>query len=272
MTGFIKYLEDNCNYSSNPFLVNAVDASLNKSSARSSRSSRRDPEHARLLYKEDTHSGPAHNFDHVASALAKYDLAAVSKDLKPLLNADDGRLRQQSLRERLRRGELFLTTDGLPSGPNAFEASSPKRRDVFERLTDHRFYTGIHRERFDENGRGRGMAGRENLYLFDGSTESFSRVHEVYSSALPRARPPVSSRVPVRKFGLQVSAPKLMWLYRNGDKHHDGLPFYLRPFIKSMQVLHVEIGKVSVIHQFTQQHYYLFIIIVFCSLSLLLVY
>ncbi|UKK02560.1 tubulin polymerization-promoting protein [Theileria orientalis] len=240
MTGFIKYLDDNCNYNSNPFLVNAVKASLSKSSTRSSR---RDSENARLLHKEDTHSGPLHNFDHIASAFEKYDLAELSKDLKPLLNRNDRHLRQQSLRDHIRRGELFLTTDGELKKPTVVEASSPKRRDVFERLTDHRFYTGIHRERFDENGRGRGMAGRENLYLFDGNTESFSRVHEVYSSVLPRVRPPVVTKAPIRKFGLQVPTPKLMWLYRNGDKHHDGKPFYLRPFIKSMQVLHVEIGK-----------------------------
>jgi len=32
---------------------------------------------------------------------------------------------------------------------------------VFERLTDTRGYTGTHKERFDENGNGLGLAGRD---------------------------------------------------------------------------------------------------------------
>lgn len=45
---------------------------------------------------------------------------------------------------------------------------------------------GVHRERFDELGNGRGLAGREYLYAHDGMTESPSRTHEVYSSVIRR--------------------------------------------------------------------------------------
>ncbi|XP_952938.1 uncharacterized protein TA07545 [Theileria annulata] len=129
--------------------------------------------------------------------------------------------------------KLFKNPEGL------------KERCVFERLTDHRFFTGSHRERFDENGRGRGLAGRENLYFFDGNTESYSRVHEVYSSVLPRQRRPMvpPNTLGVKKFGVQIEPPKLVWLYRNGDKHHDGVSFYIRPYIRTMKTLLIEIGK-----------------------------
>ncbi|GFE54629.1 doublecortin [Babesia ovis] len=121
----------------------------------------------------------------------------------------------------------------------------PKPRDVFERLTDHRFFTGAHKERFDENGNGRGLAGREYLYIFDGYTQSTSRPHEVYSSVIRR---PHKNVVPygtlgLQKFGVQIATPKLMWLYRNGDKHHDGIAFYVRPFIKNMDILYQHMSK-----------------------------
>jgi hypothetical protein len=35
---------------------------------------------------------------------------------------------------------------------------------VYDRLTDHRGYTGVHRARFDADGQGRGMAGRDLSY------------------------------------------------------------------------------------------------------------
>lgn len=33
---------------------------------------------------------------------------------------------------------------------------------------------------------------------------------------------------------------------RNGDKHHDGTPFFVRRHIKTMEALHKEITKVAV--------------------------
>ncbi|ORM40656.1 Protein doublecortin [Babesia sp. Xinjiang] len=120
-----------------------------------------------------------------------------------------------------------------------------KPRDVFERLTDHRFFTGAHRHRFDENGNGRGLAGREEVYIFDGNTESTSRIHEVYSTVIRRPHKTVIpyGTLGVQKFGVQIATPKLMWLYRNGDKYHDGIAFYVRPFIKNVDMLFFYISK-----------------------------
>lgn len=52
---------------------------------------------------------------------------------------------------------------------------------------------GAHRERFDEFGNGRGLAGREYVYVNDGMTESPSRCHEVFSSAIRRRKSGVYS-------------------------------------------------------------------------------
>jgi hypothetical protein len=41
-------------------------------------------------------------------------------------------------------------------------------RPIFERLTDHKMYTGTHKHRFDEYGRGRGARGRDRLYKMNG--------------------------------------------------------------------------------------------------------
>eukprot|EP00375_Theileria_parva_P001233 XP_763904.1 hypothetical protein [Theileria parva strain Muguga] len=198
MTGFIHYLDENCNYNPNPFLV----------SARGDDSSRE-----KVCFTPELGE-----VAHLSPKTVKQPVTGAN-----LRNSDVPRY----------HNKLFKNPEGL------------KERSVFERLTDHRFFTGSHRERFDESGRGRGLAGRENLFLFDGSTESYSRVHEVYSSVLPRQKGPVipPNTLGVRKFGVQIQPPKLVWLYRNGDKHHDGVSFYIRPYIRTMKTLLIEIGK-----------------------------
>lgn len=88
-----------------------------------------------------------------------------------------------------------------------------RHRSVFERLTDPQYYTvsddninaiqllfhqGSHRERFDELGNGRGLAGREYLYVHDGLTESPGRCHEVYSSVIKQRKQRTISTVAIK--------------------------------------------------------------------------
>ena len=47
--------------------------------------------------------------------------------------------------------------------------STNTKGNIFEKLTDHREYTGYHRHRFDEDGRGRGKAGRDTVAKGAGS-------------------------------------------------------------------------------------------------------
>uniref|UniRef100_A0A0G4HHD9 Doublecortin domain-containing protein n=1 Tax=Chromera velia CCMP2878 TaxID=1169474 RepID=A0A0G4HHD9_9ALVE len=133
-------------------------------------------------------------------------------------------------------------TNHVMQGEYGFEEPS-----VWERLTDPSRYTGVHRERFDEFGRGRGLAGRENVYYFDGMTESPSRCHEIYSTVVTQKRKAAVTpgTLGVQKFGTQAVTPKLIWVYRNGDRSHEGHPVYLRNSIKTMEFLYRECTKVA---------------------------
>lgn len=44
---------------------------------------------------------------------------------------------------------------------------------AFARLTDHTKYTGSHKQRFDESGKGRGKAGREDILPNTGYVTGF---------------------------------------------------------------------------------------------------
>ena len=37
---------------------------------------------------------------------------------------------------------------------------SSKKPNIFDKLTDPKLYTGAHKERFDKDGKGKGLAGR----------------------------------------------------------------------------------------------------------------
>ncbi|KAL8271559.1 hypothetical protein Esti_004594 [Eimeria stiedai] len=135
----------------------------------------------------------------------------------------------------------------LPGDTRGILEDKPKQfKSVFDRLTDSAFYTGVHRERFDELGNGRGLAGREYLYAHDGMTESPSRTHEVYSSVVkkPRRALVAPGTLGVQRFGLQTSPPRLVWVFRNGDKHHDGSPFFVKAHIRTLEALYQELTKV----------------------------
>mmetsp|Transcript_13817 Transcript_13817/g.23764 ORF Transcript_13817/g.23764 Transcript_13817/m.23764 type:complete len:313 (-) Transcript_13817:233-1171(-) len=52
------------------------------------------------------------------------------------------------------------------------------KRDIFDKLTDPRLYTGAHRHRFDTStGKGRGLAGRDNAFKGNGSGAKINNFH-----------------------------------------------------------------------------------------------
>ncbi|KAK6590397.1 hypothetical protein RS030_162438 [Cryptosporidium xiaoi] len=117
--------------------------------------------------------------------------------------------------------------------------SGESKKSVFDRLLDHRLYTGIHKYRFDKDGNGLGKAGREYIYNEDGYTESNKRRHEVVIS-------------PIRKHSYTNLGPidslqkaKVIWLYKNGDKYDNGTIYYIKPYIRTMPQLFNEINRVS---------------------------
>ncbi|PIO60087.1 p25-alpha protein, partial [Teladorsagia circumcincta] len=58
--------------------------------------------------------------------------------------------------------ELDAITEKLAQleAPTLNSAAKPDANGVYQRLTDHKKYTGAHKERFDAEGKGRGKAGR----------------------------------------------------------------------------------------------------------------
>ncbi|CAH0398771.1 unnamed protein product [Chilo suppressalis] len=75
---------------------------------------------------------------------------------------DLGKSKKVELEEIKRK----LTTCGQP-GVSSHVAKSPAAAATVDRLTDTSKYTGSHRQRFDETGKGKGIAGRKDLV--DGS-------------------------------------------------------------------------------------------------------
>lgn len=49
----------------------------------------------------------------------------------------------------------------------------------------------------------------------------------------------------VQRFGIQTVPPRLLWVFRNGDKHYDGTPFFVKSHIKTMEALYQELTKVQ---------------------------
>uniref|UniRef100_A0AC35TLE6 DNA-binding protein n=1 Tax=Rhabditophanes sp. KR3021 TaxID=114890 RepID=A0AC35TLE6_9BILA len=58
-------------------------------------------------------------------------------------------------------------------GPKTLGASKAAADGVYNRLTDHTKYTGAHKERFTDDGKGKGKAGREDIVEKDGYTASY---------------------------------------------------------------------------------------------------
>jgi len=98
--------------------------------------------------------------------------------------------------------------------------SAPKVPDVVSRLTDPKKYTGSHLHRFDQDGKGRGLAGRTNLVEFKGNTNTNVVESTVKKDAVKK--PVVSAGLGQQKFGTQATKAPTIRLFRNGDKHHQG--------------------------------------------------
>jgi len=126
-----------------------------------------------------------------------------------------------------------------PASPKPVGAGSPKKSaDVVSRLTDTSKYTGAHKQRFDETGKGRGLAGRETVVEFKGNTNTapIEKSGPAAGGAGPR-KPVVSVPLGAQKFGVQADKAVTVKLFRNGDKHHNGEVFTLKLLKSFDQVL-----------------------------------
>lgn len=94
---------------------------------------------------------------------------------------------------------------------------------VFDRLSQPKGFTGAHKERFDEDGKGKGLAGREDASDRTKDLKQMTRPG-VSKGAGPSgaARSKPSSSSSIEKFGVQADKAMNLYVFRNGDKNSKG--------------------------------------------------
>ncbi|KAJ3033982.1 hypothetical protein HDV00_005601 [Rhizophlyctis rosea] len=131
------------------------------------------------------------------------------------------------------------TSNSRSTSRTSLEDLSPRAADVTARLTDPKGYTGTHKQRFDEEGHGRGLVGRHDIVTFDGSTSSLHRDHTVKSDADLRAR--VEGEKPIvhqksQQDDIGRTAKKIK-LYEYAEKFEEGQDLVLNKSYPSMESL-----------------------------------
>eukprot|EP00036_Acanthoecidae_sp_10tr_P010249 CAMPEP_0182924810 /NCGR_PEP_ID=MMETSP0105_2-20130417/7529_1 /TAXON_ID=81532 ORGANISM="Acanthoeca-like sp., Strain 10tr" /NCGR_SAMPLE_ID=MMETSP0105_2 /ASSEMBLY_ACC=CAM_ASM_000205 /LENGTH=304 /DNA_ID=CAMNT_0025062619 /DNA_START=41 /DNA_END=955 /DNA_ORIENTATION=+ len=127
--------------------------------------------------------------------------------------------------------------------PKAEEAAAAPAEapvpDVVKRLTDHTKYTGTHAERFNDDGTGKGKAGREDIFSNDGSTNARERMSK--SDKKHSRKEVVERKWDGRKFTTQADMPRRIKVFGFGNHNDPGTIVVLNLSVKSIdQVL----GKV----------------------------
>lgn len=129
-----------------------------------------------------------------------------------------------------------MSSTGSGGSSPTGKAPTPKAKvdSIVNRLTDTKLYTGAHKHRFDDDGKGRGLAGRANIVEFKGNTNTGIVEKTVGEKA---KKPVVSVSLGQQKFGTQATKAPTITLFRNGDKHHKG-EVYTVKLIKTMDQLY----------------------------------
>jgi hypothetical protein len=71
--------------------------------------------------------------------------------------------------------QVLSAASSLGGGPQLDAVHLPQTsHNIFERLTDSRLYVGTHKERFDHEGRGRGVEGRERVSVGAGTVDLYT--------------------------------------------------------------------------------------------------
>jgi len=114
-----------------------------------------------------------------------------------------------------------------------------KGGDIFSRLTDPTLYTGAHKQRFDESGKGRGKSGRvDDSHVNDLS--QLTRANLRMSGKVEKTKIDLSN---VQKFGTQASKAKFITVFANGDPNSPAHKILLGKGINSWDKLLLELTK-----------------------------
>uniref|UniRef100_A0A915KTH4 Uncharacterized protein n=1 Tax=Romanomermis culicivorax TaxID=13658 RepID=A0A915KTH4_ROMCU len=93
-----------------------------------------------------------------------------SKDVLVKVAEDKSSKSKKSVQDEL---DFIVEKLSQLEGPSLSGATKAVKVSVVDRLTDTSKYTGSHKERFDESGKGRGKAGREDLPDSSGYVASY---------------------------------------------------------------------------------------------------
>ncbi|EUD68299.1 hypothetical protein C922_01319 [Plasmodium inui San Antonio 1] len=147
----------------------------------------------------------------------------------------------------------FSLEVGIPK-----EKQRRRHQNVFDRLTDANFYTGMYKQKFDtlrsraaEKGTCQNV--KLNQLVAEGGdpTEQnpppiFEKQKKTQKKRQIKCKTGVvtAGTLGVQKYGIQIAPPKTIWLFRNGDEHHEGLLFLVKPHVHNWKSLLREITKV----------------------------
>ncbi|CAA9988661.1 apicortin, putative [Plasmodium knowlesi strain H] len=129
------------------------------------------------------------------------------------------------------------------------EKERRRHENVFDRLTDENFYTGMHKQKFDALRRRAASKGIcQNLKLKHLQVEGggITGGHPPRTIFQKKCKTSVVTpgTLGMQKYGIQIAQPKNIWLFRNGDEHHNGLLFLVKPHVNNWKSLLSEITKV----------------------------
>jgi len=104
---------------------------------------------------------------------------------------EEGKGKGKAGREDLHQNDGYVASFSKTKGEREIGA---KESEVINRLTDPKLYTGAHKNRFDEEGKGKGKAGRVDVVHTDGYVEGFIR-----NKDSPAKSSPAKKDTPVKK-------------------------------------------------------------------------
>ena len=107
----------------------------------------------------DQNTGKTYFYNDLTGAVQWTAPSGGSFDLRPQVSVD---MRNASLTESAAQPAHAAPSVGSEANRAAFlpqpaPTEKPAHTSVFDRLTDHRFYTGAHKSRFDEDGKGKAL-------------------------------------------------------------------------------------------------------------------
>jgi hypothetical protein len=173
--------------------------------------------------------------DNVAADVADV-LATAAPPVAPLSNVADQPHSSSS------SNKANAENKSTNNGNKPKKMTDAKKSDIFSRLNDPKNYTGAHKSRFDDSGKGRGLDGRDM-----GNESKVTDLSQLTRASLRKSGTAEKRKTidlsNVQKFGTQAEKAKTILVYSNGDINSHGSKVLLGKAINSWDKLLVELSK-----------------------------